>query len=140
MDILFVCRGNTARSQIAEALFRSFPKNSCHRASSVGTKVENPEQLVGERSVTEHLIECMNELHFDIRDNERTQITPEMVERADKIIVMAEPETLPEYLRESDKVEHWDVPDPKKKPYEEHRRVRDVIMERVKILTEGLSD
>ena len=48
----------------------------------------------------------------DISHNPMTQLTEEMVEWADRILVMAERHTWPDYLTASHKVEVWDSPDP----------------------------
>ena len=48
---------------------------------------------------------------FSISSNQRKQLTSGMVDAADKVIVMAERETWPEYLAESAKVSFWEVGD-----------------------------
>ena len=56
----------------------------------------------------------MKELGFDMSANSITQLTKEMVEAADKIILVGPIPggPVPEYLKDSAKLETWDVPDP----------------------------
>ena len=111
MKILFVCRGNVGRSTIAAALFTKY---SGVEAFSAGTKVfENENQKIKEIPLAEPVIRFMKKEGIDVAENIRTQITPEMVQEFDKIIIMAELETIPEYLSKSDKMELWDIKDPK---------------------------
>ena len=111
MKILFVCRGNVGRSTMAAALFTKY---SGVEAFSAGTKVfENENQKIKEIPLAEPVIRFMKKEGIDVAENIRTQITPEMVKKFDKIIVMAESETIPEYLSKSDKMELWGIEDPK---------------------------
>lgn len=108
--ILFVCRGNVARSQIAMELFNKFTGLD---ADSAGTKVDDKEnEMIKEIPPAEVIIRLMKKEGVDVSENKRHQLTPEMVEKFDKIIVMAEPETFPDYLKNSPKMEYWKVEDP----------------------------
>jgi protein-tyrosine-phosphatase len=138
MNLLFVCRANTGRSQIAEALFNKYSSGKNH-ATSAGTLVNNKEHSrVMDRPNIEPLLRSMNDLGIDIAHNLRKEITPEIINAADRIFLMAEPETIPDYLKDSDKVTYWDVPDPKNMEYEEICKIRDVIDAKVKALIEEL--
>ena len=111
MKILFVCRGNVGRSQMAEALFS---KISGIKSFSAGTKIgEKENQKIKELLLAEPVIRFMKKEGIDISENVRTNVTPKMIKKYDKIIVMAEPETVPEYLSKSNKIEVWDIKDPK---------------------------
>ena len=120
MKVLFVCRGNVGRSTMAAVLFTEY---SGIKAFSVGTKVlENENQKIKEIVLAEPVIRFIGKEGIDVSENTRTQLTPEMIQEFDKIIVMAESETIPEYLSKSDKMELWDIQDPKgmdDKGYEE---------------------
>jgi len=128
MKILFICKSNTGRSQMAEAFFNKISNN--HTSFSAGT-------LVGEREGTiihEYVIESMRQLGFDLSKNVRKQLTPSMVNEADKIIIMDEEKNLPDYLKESSEKTFWDVEDAVGTSLELHCKIRDQIKMLVKQL------
>ena len=111
MKVLFICRGNVGRSQMAAALFTKY---SGIKAFSAGTKIfEEENQKIKDIPLAEPVIRFMKKEWIDVAENARIQLTPKMVQEFDKIIVMAEPETIPEYLSNSSKMEFWDIEDPK---------------------------
>jgi protein-tyrosine-phosphatase len=58
------------------------------------------------------VLELMSEEEgLDLSSEQRTQLTPELFDAADKVIVMAERETWPDYLVEGGKVEFWEIAD-----------------------------
>lgn len=132
MKILFVCRGNVARSQIAEVLLKNKLNNS-FVATSAGTKLSGPEQPLEElRPALNEVIEVMREIGIDISQNIRKQITEEMANDADKIIlVVDEHDPIPDYLKNSTKIMHWHVLDPKGKDLDFTRNVRKQISDLV---------
>ncbi|MCS5654499.1 MAG: hypothetical protein NZ810_01040 [Dehalococcoidia bacterium] len=96
MDVLFVCRANLGRSQMAQAMFNRLSK---HQSTSAGTMVlEMDGQTVAKRAEVAPsgvlVLELMSEEEDqDLSSEQRTQLTPELVDAADKVIVMAERET-----------------------------------------------
>lgn len=131
MKVLFVCRGNVGRSQMAEALFTKY---TGLKAASVGTKVfENENQRIKEITLAEPVIRFMKKEGLEISENTRNQIVPEMLARFDKIIVMAEPETMPDFLSRSKKVEFWDIKDPKDMDDEGYKKIIAQIKRKIKI-------
>jgi arsenate reductase len=140
MKILFVCKGNHGRSQIAEAIFNNISGGK-HIATSAGTKVTTEEKdRDGHKVSAPLIIEVMKELGIDVSEKIRNQLTPEMVEKADKIVVMAQPETIPEYLKQSKKAIYWEVPDPAGQPIEFAREVRDKLNSLIKNFIETSSE
>lgn len=137
MKVLFVCRGNVGRSQMGEEIFKQLT-NGEHETSSAGTKVYDKEGVsqdgkkLGDLVAANEVVNSLKEIGVEAGDNVRTQLTPEMVEAADKIIVMAEPETIPDFLKNSDKVTYWEVGDPKGMDQEGTNKIRDQITELVK--------
>lgn len=125
MKILLVCRGNVARSQIAEELL----KKEGFEVRSAGTKLSGPEQPLGEIAhLLEHVLNVMKEIGIDMAKNVRQNVTPEMAEWADKIIlVVDDQDPIPEYLADNPKAIRWDVLDPKGQTLEFTREVRDQI-------------
>jgi len=124
--MLFICKSNFGRSQIAETLFNQISKK--HKAVSAGTEKG---RVTGHKlkDFPEHsnLFICMDEVGFNIRENIVKLLTPEMVRDADKIIVMAEKETWPDYLKQSDKIVFWEIEDICGQSLDKFRKVRDQI-------------
>lgn len=128
MNILFVCRGNVGRSQMAEALLKKEAGDAFH-VTSAGTALSGPEQPIGELTPgINEVLEVMNEVGIDVSGNIRQQLTPEMVAAADKVIlVVDERDPLPDYVIDNPKVMKWEVLDPKGQSLEFTRQVRDQI-------------
>ena len=118
MKILFVCHANVGRSQVAQVYF---DKLSRHTSDSAGIAVD---ELIAKRHLrgrklkdvtsraAEYILECIrNEFGVDIADKERQQLTPQMVDEADLVVVIAEKEQWPNYLKEGGKIMFWDIPD-----------------------------
>lgn len=129
MKILFICAGNVARSQMAEAIFNNLSKGK-DIAISAGTKVvregSNKEgQKIKDKDM--NIVNVMQEIGIDVSDYERKQITPEMFKEADKVIVINPSKNLPQYLHPSEKVIFWDIDDPYNQDLEFARKVRDQI-------------
>lgn len=116
---------------MAGTMFKSFVPDA--EVMTAGVIADNAGKAVSE--VTEKGITLMRELGFDMSLNRITQLTPKMVEEADKIILMGSVPggPIPEYLQNSPKLETWDVPDP---GYAQITLAgaRDMILERVKQL------
>lgn len=136
MKILFVCRGNVGRSQIAEGLFNKMAaeRGVAHNATSAGTKLSGPEQPLYELGdAIEHVVTVMKEEGVDISRCTRNQVTKEMVDEADRVVlVVDENDPIPEYLTDNPKVTRWDVLDPKGQSLEFTREVRDQIKGHIK--------
>ena len=119
--MLFVCVGNAGRSQMAEAFFNQAAGGKA-RAISAGTR---PASAVDPRT-----IEVMREVGIDISGNKPKALTMEMLEQADRVITMgcrAEGVCPASFVETED----WQLEDPKGKPIEEVRRIRDEIRARV---------
>ncbi len=130
MDVLFVCVGNSARSQMAKGFYNTLAKFT--RAESAGTE---PAERVSRRA-----IQVMREVGIDISGEKPKLLTQEMVAEARRIITMGclTRESCPVFLLKSNKVEDWKLPDPKDKEIEEFRKIRDEIERRVKRLIEEM--
>jgi arsenate reductase len=76
----------------------------------------------------------MREDDIEMSSNTRTALIPEMLEDFDKVIVMAEPDRIPEWLSGSPKFEYWQIPNVNGMPIEQLRSIRDEIKKRVKRL------
>lgn len=140
MKILFVCRRNHGRSQLAEALFEKFAKGK-HQVSSVGTEViREGANREGEKISDQQIIAAMKELGIDISEKVRNQLTPQMVEEADYIIVTAQPESIPDYLKQSPKAIFWEIKDTGEIPYDEVKIIRDQLKTLIKKFIQTLDE
>ncbi|MEK7194586.1 MAG: low molecular weight phosphatase family protein [Patescibacteria group bacterium] len=144
MRVLFICRGNVGRSQVAEVIFNKLAKGK-HLAVSAGTIVINPEGK-SQDGVTlkdvpgaEKVLTALSEIGIDASENKRSQLSPEMLDTADKVIVMAEKDTIPDYLSKNSEFTYWELKDPKKESLEFMRDIRDQIQVLVKELINTLS-
>lgn len=117
---------------MAEALAKSL-LGSGYQISSAGTKLSGPEQPISELSpATDHVIEVMKEEGLDVSGNIRKQVTEEMANEADKIILVVDDnDPIPDYLINNPKVTRWDVVDPKGQTLEFTRDVRDQIKSKI---------
>lgn len=110
--IIFVCKGNIFRSAIAKGLYNKLAKDG-GVAESYGTMVD-AQGFSGAKlsdACSPKTISYMEENGVDIRNETAKQLTKKAVDDADVIIVMAEKETWPDYLKKDPKVIYWDVED-----------------------------
>jgi arsenate reductase len=122
MKVVFVCVENAGRSQMAEAFANRYGKGKLV-ASSGGV-------ILADR-VNPLVVEAMREKGFDISMNKPKLLTSAMTEDADKIITMgcSVEKICPAPLLKN--VIDWDLEDPKGKPMEKVREIRDEIEKRV---------
>lgn len=119
--VLFVCVGNSGRSQMAEAFFNHYARGKA-KAISAGTEPAP--------SVSRTVVEAMHELGIDISQNKPKALTPEMVDQANLVIIMgcgAEAACPSSWVETRD----WGLGDPKGQPIEKVREIRDEIKTRV---------
>lgn len=121
MKILFVCRQNIGRSQMAKELYN---RTHAATADAAGTIVDVEGQTL-EACHAVKTIATMKELGIDVSQNRRRQLTQEMLPLYDKVIVMSEPQNTPEWLATWPKAERWEVPDTKNTTLDGTREVRD---------------
>jgi len=79
-------------------------------------------------------ITYMSEQGVDVSEQVRDQLTPEMVQDADKVIVMADEDNWPDYLRNSNKVVVWTIEDTRGMVPDSARPLYDEIKRRVQEL------
>ncbi len=116
--VLFVCVENAGRSQMAEAFANRYGKGKIV-ASSAGVKL-------AER-VNPLVIEAMKEKGIDISTNKPRLLTVEMAKEADQVITMgcSVQQFCPAPLVKN--VIDWNLEDPKDKPIQKVREIRDEI-------------
>lgn len=131
MNVLFICQANVGRSQAAMELYRQ----KGGTADSAGTKVDAPGKTLAERPGAANIVQIMREDHdIDMIDNVRTQLTESLAAPYDKLVVMAELETWPEWLKHDDRVIHWNIQDTKGQDVPTTRRLVGEIYEKIKTI------
>ena len=133
MNVLFVCRANNGRSQIAEAIFNRLSRN---RATSAGLEVG----IEGsEGSVINKLdISVMNEIGYDLSGYFRKQLTRELTDNADVIVSMVDVKHISNYLNKSKRVIYWDIAASRNSSHKSEVITRDKIKKKVVQLVKEL--
>ena len=111
--ILFVCKHNTGRSQMAEAFLRGFAGSDIEVASAGTIAADRPDPCI---------VAAMAEVGIDISTAKPKLLDPALVARADRIITMG---CDVEGLSRID--DDWGLPDPKGQPPERIREIRDLV-------------
>ena len=126
---LFVCLHNAGRSQMSAALFEQCSQGR-HRALSAGTRP-------GDR-IHPVVVEVMREPGFgiDLSGRRPRLLTDALAEQADVVVTMGCGDACP-YIPGKRYID-WDLPDPKGRPVEDVRLIRDDIAQRVRGLVREL--
>ncbi len=100
-NILFVCKENKYRSQIAEALFNSMTAK--HHATSASGK--EPAKEVSKDAIS--LLKIIYDI--DMNQQKPKRLTKSLLDNADKIIILCDPKDCV-LIPKSYATEHWDIP------------------------------
>ena len=129
--ILFVCVQNAGRSQMAESFFRKYaPKG--YETVSAGT--------VPTSQINPIAVDVMKEVGIDISSQKPKDLTEDMMRNATTIINMGcmDDKYCPALFLP--KVIDWGIEDPKDKPIEKVRQIRDEIEKRVLEIIDSAKD
>ena len=118
--VLFVCLHNAGRSQMSQALFERATAGG-HTALSAGTTPAD--------HVHPEVVEVMRELGIDLSDRRPELLTRELAEQADVVVTMGCGDACP-YIPGKRYIE-WELRDPKGRPLDEVREIRDDIARRI---------
>ena len=123
MTVLFLCRQNAGRSQMAQAFFERLAPG--HPATSGGSEPA--------ARVHPAVVDAMREVGFDLSGRVPAKVDDDRLARADLVVSMGcdDPAVCAYPGRP---VEEWELPDPSGKPLEDVRRVRDLVREKVEDL------
>jgi arsenate reductase len=127
--VLFVCVENAGRSQMAEGFFRKYCSPE-YEPQSAGTK---PAGMINPL-----VVQAMDEVGVDITGQIPKTISNSMIEEAFQVVSMGcmDKESCPTlFVR---RIADWSIPDPKGKPIDEVRKIRDEIERRVRELCKTL--
>lgn len=119
--VLFACVHNAGRSQMAAALFNSLVEPGRARAISAGTQP-------GER-VHPEVLEALREIGLDISGARPQKLTDAIARQAQVLVTMGCGDECP--FVPGVRTEDWPIPDPKGRPIEEVRQIRDEIRTRI---------
>jgi arsenate reductase len=122
--IIFACIHNAGRSQMAAALFNRLADPAKARAVSAGT-------MPGDR-VHPEVVAVMQEEGIDLSGTRPQKLTPELAAGAQLLITMGCGDECP-YIPGARR-DDWPLEDPKGKPVERVRAIRDEIRARVEAL------
>jgi arsenate reductase len=126
MRVLFVCVGNSGRSVMAERLFRRDAQGR-HEARSAGS--------VPGTAAHPRVVEALRDVGIDASDHMPRKLDDELVGWADVVVATCD-DACP--VVPGKRYENWHLPDPKDRPLEVVRAIRDDIAGRVKDLLASL--
>ena len=127
--VLFVCVENSGRSQMAEGFFRKYAPRG-YLTVSAGTKPSG--------EINPLVIQAMKELGIDISKQKSKIITEDMIRNSSIRVNMGcmDRESCPTLFIHN--LLEWGIEDPKGKPLEKVREIRDDIEQRVRQLATDL--
>ncbi len=117
--VLFVCIGNSCRSQMAEAFARAYGSDVIIPASA---------GLAPASYIAPDTMKAMGDKSLDLRDHFPKAVRHISRAQFDLVVNMSGMR-LPTELK--GRVVDWDVPDPILMPYDEHCEIRDLIERKV---------
>ena len=94
--------------------------------------------MVRHATGSQSVIAYMEEEGVNVSENTRKQLTPQMVENSDRVVVITSKDSWPEYLVKSEKVTFWDIPNAVGMTPEAARVVYDQVKQRVKDLVDEI--
>ena len=139
VKVMFVCKANVGRSQVAEAFFLEMSKNT---AISSGTHVDEEMAKQNPKSAklkdnSKYSLPYMLTQGIDISEQVRTQLTPGLVAEVDRVIAILSDDEVPAYVKDSGKLTIWDIPDPATNP-DDSTKLFDAVKQRVSDLVQEI--
>ncbi len=119
--VVFACRHNAGRSQMAAAFFNRLADPARATAISAGTTPGT--------AVHPEVLAAMRELDIDLGGARPQRLTPELAEGARLLVTMGCGEQCP-YLPGTELLD-WALEDPRGQPLERVREIRDEVRRRV---------
>jgi len=121
IKIVFVCVENARRSQMAQGFAERLGKGKLEIFSAGSRPTSQIDPLI---------IEVMNEKGIDLSGKRPKSLNELPPVEMDYLVTMGCEETCPAVLAK--KIIGWEIPDPKGKPIELYREIRDIIEHKVK--------
>ena len=127
-EVLFVCVHNAGRSQMAAGLVKLRSDGRVHVRSAGSDPGEE---------INPAVIQAMDEIGVDMREEFPKPLTDEVVRAADVVITMGCGDACPIYPGK--RYEDWELDDPAQADLDGVRRIRDEIDARVRRLVDDLT-
>jgi arsenate reductase (thioredoxin) len=128
--ILFVCIENAGRSQMAEGFFNQKYAPKGYQAISAGTRPAS--------QINPLAVQAMKEVGIDISSQKSKIITEDMIRSSEKSVNMGCINKTECPMLFLNNVIDWGIEDPKGKPVDKVREIRDEIERRVKEIAQSL--
>ena len=128
--ILFVCIENAGRSQIAEGFFNQKYAPKGYRAISAGTRPAS--------QINPLAVQTMKEVGVDISSQKSKIITDDMIISSEKSVNMGCLDKTECPVLFINNIVDWSIEDPKGKPIEKVREIRNEIDRRVQEIAQSL--
>ena len=128
-NILFVCVENAGRSQMAEAFFKKYAKNSFNVISAGTDPSDNLNPVV---------VSVMNEIGINLKNQQPQLLSTSMITNSNKTVNMGcmDKESCPSLFVKD--VDDWNMDDPKGKSIDDVRKIRDQIKHNILDLLDSL--
>lgn len=126
--VLFVCQENSCRSQMAKGFYNALTKSEL--ADSAGMQPAE--------HVDPYAVMAMKEIGIDISKSIPKKLTNDMNNKFDIIVTMGCINGCP--ITPLEKTVEWNIDDPKGKPMNTYRAVRDIIKNHVEQLIKDTKD
>jgi protein-tyrosine-phosphatase len=97
-----------------------------------------PTRTIKDATGGHSVIAYMSGEGIDVSENTRSQLTHQIIDETDRVVVITAKESWPEYLLESKKVIFWDIPNAVGMTPEAARVVYDQVKKHVKELVDGI--
>ena len=128
--ILFVCVENAGRSQMAEGFFNQRYAPKGYRAISAGTRPVS--------QINALAVQAMKEVGIEISSQKSKILTEDMIKSSEKSVNMGCIDKTECPILFINNVIDWGIEDPKDKPIDKVREIRDEIERRVKEIAQSL--
>ncbi|MCV7283817.1 low molecular weight phosphatase family protein [Mycolicibacterium wolinskyi] len=132
-SVLFVCVSNAGKSVMAAGLMRQVTGPNIHVASA-GTHAKT--------AVNDLSAQVLAEVGVDISSHQPTQLTDQMIDNADLVVIVGSQAHLNEAQHPSTRIQRWDTDEPSLRGIDgidRMRIIRDDINTRVKDLANELA-
>lgn len=117
--VLFLCTGNSARSQIAEGLIRD----------KGGPGIDAYSAGISPKGLNPLAVQVMDEIGIDISNHQSKPIGPLLKQSFDWVITVCDHARQQCPIFPGTRIQHWDIPDPEK--LTDFRSVRDDLANRI---------